>query len=430
MKRKTLAFSMILASVVFAGAQGHGDAINDLLLALVILLPVAKLAGMLVEKLAQPAVMGELVAGLILGNLSLLGINDLMFLKTDGGLEILAQLGVILLLLEVGLDASLTDLMKVGVSSLLVALIGVLVPFILGWLVSAWLLPDRSFYVHTFVGATLCATSVGITARVLQDIKAMRTQEAKIILGASVIDDVLGLLILAVVSGMIAGADRGTPVSVGSISYLVGTAVVFLAGSLLVGVRLVPHLFRHAAKTASRGILFTLSLSLCFLLSYLSAAIGLAPIVGAFAAGLILASVPMVKYLQAEELSPDKMLHPLSAFLVPLFFVQMGLKIDFASLFRIEVLALAVALTVAAIIGKQACGLGALDKNLDRISIGIGMIPRGEVGLIFAGIGLTLAVKGERILDEAVFSAILVMVMVTTIITPPLLQWSFMRRRK
>ena len=430
MKRKTFVFFVILASVVFAGAQGHGDAINDLLLALVILLPVAKLAGMLAEKLAQPAVMGELVAGLMLGNLSLLGIDDLIFLKTDGGLEILAQLGVILLLFEIGLDASLADLMKVGVSSLLVAAVGVVLPFILGWLVSAWLLPDRSFYVHTFIGATLCATSVGITARVLQDIDAMRTQEARIILGASVIDDVLGLLILAVVSGMIVGADRGTPVSVGSISYLIGTAIVFLAGSLFVGIRLVPHIFRHAAKTPSRGVLFTLSLSLCFLLSYLSATIGLAPIVGAFAAGLILESVPMEKYLQAEELSPDKMLHPLSAFLVPLFFVQMGLKIDFASLFRIEVLALATVLTVAAIVGKQACGLGALDKNLNRISIGIGMIPRGEVGLIFAGIGLSLAVKGERILDDATFSAILIMVMVTTIVTPPLLQWSFRRRGK
>ena len=212
---------MILASVVFAGAQGHGDAINDLLLALVILLPVAKLAGMLAEKLAQPAVMGELLAGLILGNLSLLGMDGLIFLKTDTGLEILAQLGVILLLFEIGLDASLADLMKVGVSSLLVAAVGVVLPFVLGWSVSAWLLPDRSFYVHTFTGATLSAQrSVGITARVLQDIDAMRTQEARIILGASVIDDVLGLLILAVVSGMIVGADRGTPVSVGSISYV------------------------------------------------------------------------------------------------------------------------------------------------------------------------------------------------------------------
>jgi Kef-type K+ transport system membrane component KefB len=426
----TVRFFLVVSTLLLTGAADHDSTMSKLLLALVILLPVAKLAGLVAEKLTQPAVMGELFAGLILGNLSLLGLDGLDFLKADAALEILAQLGVILLLFEIGLDASLADLMKVGLSSLLVALIGVLLPFLLGWLVSVWLLPDRSFYVHTFIGATLCATSVGITARVLQDINAMRTPEAKIILGASVIDDVLGLLILGVVSGMIVGADQGAPISLGSISYLVVTAIAFLAGSLFVGVRLLPHIFHHAAKPASRGMLFTLSLTLCFLMSYLSATIGLSPIVGAFAAGLILESVPMEKYLQAEELAPDKMLHPLSAFLVPLFFVQMGIKIDFVSLFRAEVLALALALTMAAIIGKQACGFGALGKNINRLAIGFGMIPRGEVGLIFAGIGLSLALKGERILDEAVFSAILVMVIVTTIVTPPLLQWSFSRRPK
>jgi len=418
----------MLVGPLLAGAQGHDDAIPALLLALVILLPVAKLAGSVAEGLGQPAVMGELLAGLMLGNLGLLGFAQLDFLKTEEGLKILAQLGVILLLFEIGLDASLADLMKVGVSSLLVAAIGVMLPFLLGWLVSAWLLPHHSYYVHAFIGATLCATSVGITARVLQDIDAMRTREAKIILGAAVIDDVLGLLILAVVSGMITGADQGTAISLGSISYLLGTAVLFLAGSLYIGIWLVPHVFHHASKTPARGVVFSLSLTLCFLLSYLSAAIGLAPIVGAFAAGLVLESVPMEKYLQAEELSPDKMLHPLSVFLVPLFFVQMGLRIDLASLFRIEVLGLAFGLTVAAILGKQACGFGAIGKNLSRLSIGIGMIPRGEVGLIFAGIGLTLSVNGERILDQAVFSAILIMVMLTTIVTPPLLQWSFARR--
>src|SRR6266545_5295937 len=260
-KAKTRAVPLIFSSVVFAGAEGNGEAISNLLLALVILLPVAKLAGALAEKLAQPAVIGELIAGLILGNLSLFGFDPFNFLKTDAGLEMLAQLGVILLLFEIGLDASLADLMRVGVSSLLVAAVGVALPFLLGWLVSAWLLPDRSYYVHAFIGATLCATSVGITARVLQDIDAIRTQEAKIILGASVIDDVLGLLILAVVSGMIMGADRGAPVTVGSISYLIGTAVIFLAGSFYLGIWLVPHIFRHAAKTATRGVIFSLTLA-------------------------------------------------------------------------------------------------------------------------------------------------------------------------
>jgi Kef-type K+ transport system membrane component KefB len=421
---------MLAGALFLTGAQGHGDEISHLLLALVIVLPAAKLAGEVAERWGQPAVMGELMAGLLLGNLSLIGFHGFDYLQADPGLEILAQLGVILLLFEIGLDASLADLMKVGVSSFLVAVIGVVLPFGLGWLVSVLLLPDRSYYVHTFIGATLCATSVGITARVLQDIDATRTREARIILGASVIDDILGLLILAVVSGMIMSANNATSVSLGSIAYLIGTALSFLVGSLLVGIFLVPHLVRHAAKAATRGMLFSLTLTLCFLLSYLSALIGLAPIVGAFAAGLILESVPFDKYLKAGELAPEKMLHPLSAFLVPLFFVQMGLKIDLASLLRPEILGLAAALTAAAILGKQACGLGAIGKNLGRLAIGIGMIPRGEVGLIFAGIGLNLFVNGERVLHEAVFSAILVMVMITTLITPPLLKWSFSRAAK
>jgi len=428
-KANKFAILLILCSVMFVGAEGHGEAINNLLLALLILLPVAKLAGAAAEKLAQPAVLGELIAGLILGNLSLLGFDSLNFLKDDPGLEMLAQLGVILLLFEIGLDASLADLIKVGASSLLVAAVGVVLPFVLGWSVSAWLLPERSYYVHAFIGATLCATSVGITARVLQDIDAIRTKEAKIILGASVIDDVLGLLILAVVSGMIMGADRGTAVTVGSIGYLIGTALIFIVGSLYIGIWLVPHVFRQASKTDSHGVIFTLSLTLCFLLSYLAGTIGLAPIIGAFAAGLILESVPMQRYLQSEESTPAEMLHPLSAFLVPLFFIQMGLKINLASLFRLDVLGFAVALTIAAIVGKQACGLAALGKGVNRLSVGIGMIPRGEVGLIFAGIGLGLVVKGQKVLDEATFSAILIMVMVTTIVTPPLLQWSFGSRK-
>jgi Na+:H+ antiporter len=429
MYKETMKIWILLAAPLsLMGATGHGDGLTDLLLALVVLLPSAKLGGAVAERWGQPAVLGELLAGLVIGNLSLLGFGGFDYLRTDAGLELLAQLGVILLLFEIGLDASLADLMKVGASSLLVATVGVVLPFVLGWFASAWLLPNQSFYIHIFIGATLCATSVGITARVLQDIGAVGTREAKIILGASVIDDVLGLLILAVVSGMIAGADKGVPLSFGSVGYLVGSAVFFLAGSLLVGIWLIPRIFRHAAKANKRPVvLFSLSLTLCFLLSYLSTLIGLAAIVGAFAAGLILERVPFDKILHAEELSPDKMLHPLSAFLVPLFFVQMGLKIDVASLFRIDVLGLATVLTIAAIVGKQACGLGVLERNLSRVAVGVGMIPRGEVGLIFAGIGLTLMLDGRRVLDEAVFSAILVMVMVTTLVTPPLLQWSFSR---
>ena len=430
-RSKSKALSLIPLSIPLVpfilGVGGNGDATSSLLLALVVLLPSAKLGGMAAERLGQPAVLGELLAGMLLGNLALVGFDGLDYLKTDAAVEVLAGLGVILLLFEVGLDSSLADLMKVGLSSLLVAVIGVVLPFGLGWLVSALILSDHSFYVHAFIGATLCATSVGITARVLQDIHKIRSPEAKIILGAAVIDDILGLVVLAIITGMITGASSGLDLSVGSIVWLIAKVAIFLAGSLLLGVFFVPRFFRQAAKAKIKGMLFSLSLAFCFLLSYLATLIDLASIVGAFAAGLILERVPFEEYRHEDELSPEAMLHPLSAFFVPLFFMQMGLKIDLTSLFRADVLGLALALTAVAILGKQACGLGALERSLNRLSIGIGMIPRGEVGLIFAGVGLTLSVGGERIIDEAIFAAILVMVMVTTLITPPLLQWGFKR---
>lgn len=418
---------VLLSAAITLGAEGHGDSMGSLLLALVILLPSAKLAAFAIERMGQPGVMGELIIGILLGNLGLIGFHGLDYLKADAGVEILASMGVILLLFEVGLDSSLADLMKVGLSSLIVATVGVVLPFGMGFLVSALLLSDHSFYVHAFIGATLCATSVGITARVLQDIHRSRTLEAKIILGAAVIDDILGLLILAIVSGMILGASTGLPLSMASIVWLTAKALLFLAGSLILGIFFIPRLFRQAAKTRMKGMLFSLSLAFCFLLSYLATLIGMASIVGAFAAGLVLEGVSFEEYLHEEERSLEDLLHPVSAFLVPLFFIQMGLKIDLAALLRTDVLGLAFGLTAVAILGKLICGLGALEKNLNRLALGIGMVPRGEVGLIFAGVGLTLSVAGERIIDEALFAAILVMVMVTTLITPPLLQWSFGR---
>jgi Kef-type K+ transport system membrane component KefB len=424
-KRVAKSLPWLLALPFLVGAQGHGDSMSSLLLALVVLLPCAKLGVLAAERLGQPAVMGELIAGMLLGNIGLVGLHSLHYLKTDPALEMLANLGVILLLFEVGLDSSLADLLKVGLSSLLVAVIGVILPFGLGWFTSALLLSDHSIYVHAFIGATLCATSVGITARVLQDIHKIRTREARIILGAAVIDDVLGLIVLAIITGLITAASSGSVLSLGSIVWLIAKVIIFLIGSLAIGIFLIPRLFRQMAKAKMKGLLFSLCLAFCFLLSYLATLIDLASIVGAFAAGLILEGIPLEEYLHEDEPSPEDMLHPLSAFLVPLFFLHMGIKMDLNTLVRLDVMGLALALTIAAIVGKQACGIGALERGLNRLSIGIGMIPRGEVGLIFAGVGLTLFVGGERIIDEATFAAILVMVVVTTLITPPLLQWSF-----
>jgi Kef-type K+ transport system membrane component KefB len=427
LRTRQIVWLIPVIAFLFLGAGDSEDSIKPLLLALVILLPAAKVSGWIVEKFGQPAVLGELLAGMALGNLGLVGFSGLDYLKNDPGLEILARLGVILLLFEVGLDSSLADLLKVGISSLLVAIIGVVLPFGFGWLVSSLWLPEQSAYVHAFIGATLCATSVGITARVLKESNRLKTREAKIILGAAVIDDVFGLVVLAVITGLVIGAGSGAGASAASVVWLVVKVSIFLVGSLLLGVFFAPRIARQVAKAKSRGMLFTFALAFCFLLSYLSTVIGLAAIVGAFAAGMILEGVPFQEFLQEGEHSPEEMLHPISTFLVPLFFLYMGIKIELATLFRFEVIGLALALTFAAIIGKQACGLAALERGLNRLAIGLGMVPRGEVGLIFAGVGLKLKIGEQPILNDRVFAAILVMVIITTLLTPPLLQWSFSR---
>jgi Kef-type K+ transport system membrane component KefB len=293
-------------------------------------------------------------------------------------------------------------MLDVGLPSLWVALLGVVVPFALGFGVGALVLPDRSVYVHAFLGATLTATSVGITARVLSDLNKSKTAEARVILGAAVIDDVLGLVILAVVAGIISAADQGTALSAGDIAAVIGKAAAFLFGALLL-------------------------LVFCFALAYLSSLVGLAPIVGAYAAGLILEDVHFKGFEPAGERDLEHLLRPIVNFLVPVFFVLMGMMVDLRTFARVEVLGLAGLLTVAAIAGKQACSLAPFGRPLDRLSIGIGMVPRGEVGLIFANIGLGLSIAGEPVIDQGLFSAVVIMVIVTTMVTPPALKWSLSR---
>lgn len=407
----------------------HTDPVASVVLALALILGAAKLGGDLATRIGQPSVLGELLFGVLLGNLPLFGVTAFETIKTDASIDMLARLGVIILLFEVGLESTVAQMMKVGLSSFVVAIVGVVAPFALGWGVSAWLLPDHSPYVHAFLGATLTATSVGITARVLKDLGRSQADEARIILGAAVIDDVMGLVVLAVVTGVIAAADAGTSLSGLDVALTLGKAVAFLLGALLIGLRLSPRLFGFASHLKTRGVLLAVGLSFCFFLSWLASAIGLAPIVGAFAAGLILEPVHYRGFTDRGEHQLEELVQPISAFLVPVFFVLMGMHTDLRSFAQPGVLTLAAALTVAAIIGKQVCYFGVIGKGIDRLSVGIGMIPRGEVGLIFANIGLALTIKGERVIDAATYSAVVVMVIATTMITPPALKWSLSRAR-
>ncbi|HEV8238611.1 MAG TPA: cation:proton antiporter [Thermoanaerobaculia bacterium] len=391
------------------------------LLGLVLMLAAGKLGGWAAERVRQPPVLGELLAGVVLGNLALVGAEWLGFLSVNEGLRTLAELGVIILLFQVGLESDAGALLSVGWSSLLVACLGVVAPFLLGWGVSAWLLPEADTLVHIFIGATLCATSVGITARVLADLGKLQAPESRIILGAAVIDDVLGLVILAVVIGSIAAADRGAELHATSVLWIIGKAALFLFGSLAAGGWVSRHLFAIASRLQIRGTLLAGSLSVAFFFAWLADLVGLAPIVGAFAAGLILDEVHYRDLVDRSEHDLEELLLPIAGFLVPLFFVHMGLAVDLRSFADVRALGLAALLLVAAVLGKLACAGGVLGRGLDRLSVAVGMVPRGEVGLIFAGIGAQLMLRGERVVSPAIFSALVIVVIATTVVTPPLL---------
>jgi Kef-type K+ transport system membrane component KefB len=413
---------------------GHEDPVTPLLLGISVILLAAKVGGDLMVRIKQPAVLGELLVGVVLGNLVLFGFDGLEFVRLNDQhsapsslvattLDMLARIGVILLLFEVGMESNVREMIKVGWSSLIVATLGVVAPMGLGWVTGRWLLPDESWHVHLFLGATLCATSVGITARVLKDLGKSQTAVAKIVLGAAVIDDVLGLVVLAVVQAIIVQGSA----SFGEVAWLSGKAFGFLIVALVVGDWLSPRLFRIAAVLRVHGMLMITGLVICFGLSWGASLIGLAPIVGAFAAGLILDEKHYRTLHAQDERSLEDWVLPVTTLLVPIFFVMMGFQVDLRSFLDPTVLLLAAGLTLVAILSKQVCSLGVIGKGTDRLSVGIGMIPRGEVGLIFAAIGQGLVSNGHPVIGPAVYSAIVVMVMVTTLVTPPLLSWSLRR---
>lgn len=409
----------------------HAGQAALVLLSLVVILMGAKLGGDFLERFRQPAVLGELLFGVILGNLSILSLHGMDYLKTNEVISTLAEIGVIFLLFEVGLESNIKDMMEVGMSSFLVATVGVICPMILGWWISSFFLPESGTLVHVFIGATLCATSVGITARVLKDLGRSNEKEARIILGAAVIDDVMGLVVLAAVSGIIKASDRGTfgvaPIEIGIIFL---KATIFFVASIWLGSKIAPQMFRLASLLRIRGMLLITSISFCFFLSYLASLIDLAPIVGAFAAGLILDPVHYQDLRRRENNGIEELIHPIVSFLVPIFFVLMGVRVDLRTFADPSILTFAMILTAVAVVGKQACSLGVLEKGLDRLSVGIGMIPRGEVGLIFASIGSTLLLKGKPVIINSTYSAVVIMVILTTLVTPPVLKLSLERGEK
>jgi Kef-type K+ transport system membrane component KefB len=424
-----------------AWAAGGGAA-GENLLWLALILMAARLFAPLAARFGFPAVLGELLLGVALGNLGLLGVDYFEAIPRDPVIAFMAELGVIILLLQIGLETRLKDLLQVGGRALAVGSVGIVVPFVLGALVAGpLLLPGMGQNTYLFLGATLAATSVGITGRVLRDLGKLDTPAARVVLGAAVIDDVLGLIILAVVTRLVQVGDVG----VGLVGLIILKATLFLAGSVWLGRWIAPHSSRWLARLdAGPSMLFAQVLATALAMAWLAHALGLAPIIGAFAAGLLFEPVflrdfeqpAIVREIQpllpsqapglAERLRPillrhaghqhEHMIEPIGYFFVPVFFVLTGMQVDLRALADPAVLGVALGITAVAIAGKLVAGLCARQEG--GWLVGWGMVPRGEVGLIFGMTGHQLGVIGD-----STFSAIIVMVILTTVVTPPVLTY-------
>jgi Kef-type K+ transport system membrane component KefB len=387
----------ILSPAALAAAAG-GDVGNvaSLLGALVAIFVGTKLLGELAQRLGQPTVLGELVAGVLLGG-SLLGIVN----PTDPVIHALAEIGVVVLLFETGLHTELRSLLSVGGAATTVGLAGVVIPFATGTYAAHVLgVPTIPALV---CGAALCATSVGISARVLSELGALETSEGRVVLGAAVLDDIVGLVVLAVVASLVAG----TPVSALAVGRIAGVALLFVVAAVVIGSRVAPPAFRVIERLKTTGTLGVFGIAFAFVLAWLADVSGSAMIVGAFAAGIVLNGIPQSKEIERATTS-------VGHFFVPIFFASVGASVDLGALASSRSLLVGLALIVCGIVGKVAAGFVPFWFPGRKLLIGVAMVPRGEVGLIFAQMGLT-----SGALDAGLFGAIMLMVLATTFVTPP-----------
>jgi Kef-type K+ transport system membrane component KefB len=429
----------LVPSLVAAEASSESLIVAGVLLSLVVIYIASKVGGELSRLLDLPPVLGELVAGVvvgvsalhwvvfpesggtadtsgIMGALNFFNPLDSESIKTifdtqSEVLSVLAELGVIILLFEIGLESEVRELQKVGYQAAVVACVGVAVPFAAGTAGLIYL-----FHVAAipaiFAGAALTATSIGITSKVLSEIGQLKSKEGQIIVGAAVIDDILGIIILAVVASL---AKTGE-VDVLNVIYLVGSATVFLFGSILLGKVFNKSFVAIAKFLKTRGNLIIPAFIFALFMAFLGSAIHLEAILGAFAAGLVLEETDERKAL-------DEQVRPVADILVPIFFVTVGAKVDIGVLNPIlpenrEGLIIAAFLIGIAIIGKLVTGWAVFGQpGINRWAIGIGMIPRGEVGLVFAAIGAS-----SGALSKPLQAAIIIMVVLTTFLAPPFLK--------
>ncbi len=460
--KKLIIILVILSNIMFPiSAYASEESFNHskefplVFLFIVILLFFGRIGASLVERFHQSSVLGELLMGILLAALALFpclhGINNLSHNPLLVGI---AEIGVLLLLFKTGIETNLHEMKRVGIRSLIVAIVGVILPFIGGYFFARMLMPDIDRNICLFLGATLTATSVGISTRIFKDFNILKTIEAKIVLGAAVIDDVLGLLILAIVSGIVSAGH----VEIITVVALGTKAFIFLAGSLFLGNLFATRLGAWTARI-NPGVDMKMALALvfCGVFSYTASSLaGLAPIIGAFAAGLILdpihfkqfdppylatrlriwtnqlrvdgqTSVNTINEMDArayrkEQMHVETLIESISNFFVPIFFVYTGLQVNLSAFSDIRTIGIALVITAIAVAGKLACGYAA-GKSVDRKLIGFGMVPRGEVGLIFLNVG-----KKMGVVNSQIFAIGVIMVILTTLGTPIILNMIISKR--
>ncbi len=378
--------------------------ISQLLIALLVIFAAAKLFGELAERVKQPAVLGEMVGGIVIG------VSGLHLIDAHSPvLHLLAELGVLLLLFLIGLETDIRRLLSVGGASSAVAVAGVVLPFAAGFGVGRWL--DYPMTVSVFLGAALTATSVGITARVLSDLGHLKSDEAQVILGAAVLDDILGLVLLTVVSAVAAG-EKLTSFGIAK-TFTLAFGFVILA--VVIGSVLAPRLIAFITRMRVAKALFFTSLMIAFGMAWLADLAGSALIIGAFSAGVVLARTDRGREIEHE-------VYDVAQFFIPIFFVSVGAAVDLRAISPFnpdtrQFFVVGMLLTVVAIIGKLAAGYAAFGRPLRKFVIGVGMVPRGEVGLIFAQVGLSAG-----LLSSGLYSSVALMVMITTFLAPPALR--------
>ena len=404
--------AMLLPALAYA--NGASETFTRTSLLLILMITLADVCGFIFERLGMAEILGEIYAGILLGNLALVGINFNLsaLLRSSEFMEYSSELALVLLLFLVGLESDMRELLKVGRNAVSVAVAGVALPIALG-IGACAALGFATGIQSWFIGAMLAATSVGITARILDENGLLKTRSAEVILGAAVIDDVLGIMLLAVLASVVVTGE----VAPLDLVWIVAKALLFFVGALLIGQKLMPGVV-HIVSLNKHSSVWT-GFALCLALSFaqLAAFAGLAPLIGAFVAGLLLDDVDFHVGDALQKHTLEELVKPISDIMITIFFVGIGAQVQLEILLDPQILLVIGTLTLVAIVSKGAAGFMVAGRGYDRLGIGFGMIPRGEVGLVFAAFAFTHGVFGGE-----TYSAVIMVVLLTTLVGPLLLK--------